>query len=186
MDINGLAGLIERVGFPVVIAIVGAVLYWQSNKQSSSRDKSNATLLQGQINILAKLSEDVHASKIADIEAKGSIYSVKEQITDESNGINGKLDGIKSELVGINGKLDTQHTTVLGQFAGFLDRVTVINQKIADAKSAHEHRLDKIQTDFISIKSEMVSAIEKIIREERNNEIAKIPIVNVNHNGADG
>ena len=186
MDFD-IIGAIERVGLPIVVVIMGYILYLQMSRQSAKRDESNATLLKGQITILAKLSEDVHASKIADIEAKGSIYSVKEQITDESNGINGKLDGIKSELVGINGKLDTQHTTVLGQFAGFLDRVTAINQMIADAKTAHEHRLDKIQTDFLSIKSEMITAIEKIIREEKTNELQKsVPIGNPNFHGADG
>jgi len=149
MDINGLIEIIERVGFPIAISIVGAFLYWQSLKQSANRDKTNAQLLSQQVKILDDLSKVVNDGRVIQTQTHDDIEIVKKQNGDILNGVESvkKLGidtptEIKSHIdkaftavsTDITSKLDTHQNTLLGKFGALVASVTAVQNALTDIK----------------------------------------------------
>lgn len=187
MDIEAIITLIERVGFIGAMLIVGAFLFWQSQKQSSKRDASNAVLHKGHLDI--QLQQTVILSRLT-----GNVEDNQHSIKEQSDKINGKLDSLPHQITQatdnatttITQRMDTQHEAVLKVIGGIKDPITAINSMFQELKKTQE------QAHAISLRIEsalptVTADITRIIREEtKANDLQKIPVINVNHNGADG
>lgn len=194
MDFDNVITLIERVGFIGTMLIAGAFLFWQAQKQSSKRDASNAVLHKGHLDI--QLQQTLILSRLTD-NVENNQNSIKEQ----SEKINGKLDIIPDHVTEtadrvtaeLARKMDTQH----GKVMELLNPVKSIQDMLNELKANHETQnalhekqntiMQHIESELPNLKKDVIAGIEKIVKEEsKANELQKIPIVNPNHNGADG
>lgn len=171
MDITWIIDLLERVGLPAFTIIVGAYLFFLVLKQSGKRDTSNGefnkVFLGNLVSILDKLKDSSFDSKTLLIATKEQVGDLKPQIDNATEKIITKIDGVSTT---ITTKIDSHQATMLGQFTGVITKMVSVEQAIADAQKSHDTNLVQIGKDFLSLKGDVINAINSVLVSDKTKE----------------
>ena len=160
---------IERVGLPAVLLGVGAYFFW---RLLNIFDRQNTILN-------AMRVEHDNTDKKIDT-ANGGIIDLKHEIKQSATTI---ITRVGDSEKAINAKMDENHKALLGQFNGFVDRITALQGMLSDVKTASE----SINTGIDGLKADIIKQIQTIKSEDKSNETPKGTIVvNPNFHGVDG
>jgi hypothetical protein len=139
MNVNDLILIVERLGLPAVMFIIGTVILWQSMKQSSKRDGANFELQKQQNKILEKLSDRIH---------------------DNHDDIQTAVDGIKRDLEGL---LKANHSEAMTTVKTIIDKVDGLPTIFSDAQKDYDNR---IKSGFGAFLTEIKTTIETLVKQE--------------------
>jgi hypothetical protein len=176
MELGILTGIIENYGIPASFAFMVFMVWYFTRKDANERDKRADELLKEQISLAKKQTDILEALK----------NSTTANTVLFSDGVLAIKTEIKDATHTITGKMDAQHTVILSQFSGILDKVTLLHNMFLEAKTAWQSEHEKtglamksFEANFSTLQAEILTSIRKVISEEKTHE--KVPNVNPNH-----